>query len=363
MKYYIAERNIDLDGGRTAWTKARADAERIAAGIGYVELPVVPPEGDRQTGGLGRKLRGHIVMGRVWRAALAPLGKGDVLFLQLPAVHNSLLLASALRRARRRGTHIVALVHDLDTLRMSLVQSYSLRTRARMALEEKGILRWCDRFIVHNEKMAELMVSRGFSPEKLIPLGIFDYLMEPAAEAAVEKRTVSPNRDRLLVAGNLKPEKAGYLYDLPEGTAIELYGPFFDEKAAGSGLQHHGVFTPEELPARLEGGFGLVWDGPASDTCRGIFGEYLKVNDPHKTSLYLAAGLPVAIWDGAALAEFITASGAGFAAASVPEAAERAAAMPAEEYERLFRGAAALGARLRRGEFLKAALEAAEGRL
>ena len=103
-----------------------------------------------------------------------------------------------------------------------------------------------------------------------------------------------------------------------------------------------------------------MWDGPGADTCRGVYGEYLRYNDPHKASLYLAAGLPVAIWEGAALAAFIEEAGAGFAAASVAEAAARAAAMPEEEYMTYFRNAAALGARLRRGEFLKTALEAAE---
>ena len=55
----------------------------------------------------------------------------------------------------------------------------------------------------------------------------------------------------------------------------------------------------------LFGSFGLVWDGMSSETCKGSFGEYLRINNPHKTSLYLASGIPVIIWSKAALAEFI----------------------------------------------------------
>ena len=34
-----------------------------------------------------------------------------------------------------------------------------------------------------------------------------------------------------------------------------------------------------------------MWDGPSPDTCAGVYGAYLRYNNPHKTSLYLAAGL------------------------------------------------------------------------
>ena len=360
MKYSIAEQKLGSDGGRTAWSKAREDAERIAAAAGYRALAVCPAAGDRVNGGLWEKLRGHVAMGRIWRRSLAILEPGDVLFIQLPVIHNSLFLAGALRRAGRKGVRIIGLIHDLETLRMSLDDCLDLRSRVRMHLEETGILRACHALIVHNDRMRELMAGRGLDRARMIPLGIFDYLVEPAAAEAAAGRKVSRDRDRLIVAGNLSPDKAGYLYDLPEGAALELYGLFYDEKAGRADSRYHGAFDPDKLPAALEGGFGLVWDGPGADTCRGVYGEYLRYNNPHKTSLYLASGLPVAIWDQAALAALIEEEGAGFGAASVAEAAARAAGMTAEEYESCFRNAARLGEKLRRGEFLRAALEAAE---
>ncbi len=361
MKYYAAEEKIVSDGGRTAWTKAREDTERIAAAQGYTGIPIIPAEGDRVNGGLREKLRGHITMGRIWRDALTVLKRGDTLFIQLPAAHNSLLFASVLRRVHRRGVRIVALVHDLDTVRMGLVEDLSLRIKARMFLEESGVLRICDRLIVHNDRMAELMEKKGVAREKMISLGIFDYLVEPAAAAAASERKPSSLRDRLIVAGNLHPEKAGYLYDLSGGASMELYGMFYDEERGKcAGHRYHGSFDPGQLPAVLNGGFGLVWDGPAADSCRGPFGEYLRYNNPHKTSLYLASGLPVAIWNEAAMAPFIEKEGVGFAASSVAEAAARAAAMSEEEYLICFRKAAALGERLRRGDSLSAALSAAQ---
>lgn len=357
MNCYIAERKIEKNGGLTAWSKAREDAERICAELGFGPIPVRPAAEDRVNAGLAQKVRGHFAMARIWRRGLRDLGAGDSLFLQLPAIHNCLFLAGILRRARRRGVRIVGLIHDLETLRMSLDESVSLRSRWRMHAEETSVLRVCDKLIVHNDRMAERLAAQGIPREKLVPLGIFDYLADEAAEAAVCRRAISPQRDRLIAAGNLRPDKAGYLYDLPETVGLELYGVGYEGPAERGSVRYHGAFPPGELPARLEGGFGLVWDGPTADGCRGVYGEYLRYNNPHKTSLYLAAGLPVAIWEQAALAELVTAEGVGFAAASVAEAAARAAAMPLEEYETYFRRAAALGTRLRRGTFLKKALE------
>lgn len=360
MKYCIAERKLGPDGGRTAWSKAREDATRIASALGYEPIEVLPSGEDRVNGGLGAKLRGHFAMGRIWREALGKLGEGDTLFIQLPVIHNSLFLAGLLRSARRRGVRVVGLIHDLETLRMSLDKTIGLRSRVRMHMEETGVLRACHKLIVHNEKMRSLLEAQGVPREKTILLGIFDYLMAPETEAAVAGREPSGERDRLIVAGNLRPDKAGYVYDRSADVPLELYGVFYDEAAAGPGHRYHGALDPDELPAKLAGGFGLVWDGPAADTCRGVYGEYLRYNNPHKTSLYLASGLPVAIWDQAALADLITAENAGIAAASIGAAAEKAASLTAEEYAVYFRNAAALGERLRRGDFLKAALQAAE---
>ena len=58
----------------------------------------------------------------------------------------------------------------------------------------------------------------------------------------------------------------------------------------------------------MEGSFGLVWDGISVETCAGVYGEYLKVNNPHKTSLYLASGIPVIIWKEAAWLSLLNAN-------------------------------------------------------
>ncbi|MBT3589086.1 MAG: hypothetical protein HN507_10605, partial [Flavobacteriaceae bacterium] len=65
--------------------------------------------------------------------------------------------------------------------------------------------------------------------------------------------------------------------------------------------------------------FGLVWDGVSTETCSGQYGAYLKYNNPHKTSLYLLSGLPVIVWDKAAIASFILDNNIGFSVSNLNE--------------------------------------------
>ncbi len=356
MNCYIQEKKRPGPTSRTAWSKARTDAEAICADAGWTAISIVPPPGDRENAGLAAKLAGHVRMDGVWRDGLSRLSDGDTLLIQLPVIHNCLFLARALRRARDRGVRVIGLVHDLESLRMSLDASFGLRTRARMHIEETGVLGVCDRLVVHNDKMRALMAERGVPDDKMISLGLFDYLMTADAERAVLERDPAADYRTLVVAGNLSADKAGYIYALPPGLRVNLYGVYYDGSRGAAGGDYRGAFAPDELPAALEGGFGLVWDGPDADTCRGVYGEYLRYNNPHKASLYLASGLPVVIWSGAALAETITAAGAGFAVGSLGEAAEVLRDMTAADYAQYRANAAALGAALRRGQRLRTAL-------
>ena len=186
--------------------------------------------------------------------------------------------------------------------------------------------------------------------DKMVALGLFDYLCSAdISEVAARKA------DPIVVAGNLSPHKAGYLYELAEILPVRAYGVGLDQKRAGK-IDYRGSFSPEELPSLLRGSFGLVWDGPDTTTCSGAFGEYLKVNNPHKTSLYLAAGLPVIIWEEAALAPLLKESGAGLAISSLGDIPEAIEHVSEDGYAKMILSARRLGERIRAGYYTERAL-------
>ena len=116
----------------------------------------------------------------------------------------------------------------------------------------------------------------------------------------------------------------------------------------------------EKIISALEGGFGLIWNGDSMETCDGDMGNYLRYNSPHKLSLYLAAGMPVIIWEEAAAAEFVREHGVGIAVSSLRELPEILHNVTKERYEEYLKNIVPLSEKLRSGAYTKRAIRAAE---
>lgn len=107
----------------------------------------------------------------------------------------------------------------------------------------------------------------------------------------------------------------------------------------------------------IQGQFGLVWDGDSIETCSGNTGNYLRYNNPHKTSLYLAAGIPVLIWKEAAIAKFVQEHNAGILIDNLQEIEEVFNSTTQEKLEEMQRNAKEVGLKLRDGYYFKRAIE------
>ena len=358
MKYSIVEK-IDA-GERTAWSKARADAAAIAADEGYVPIEVCGTGTERENSSVSAKLRAHACMGKIWKRAFSDLGNGDELFIQLPVVNNYLLMQGLFKKLRRRGVKIIALIHDLETLRMIKDETLSKKQKLRMRIEEIGTLKQCSRLIVHNAEMQKLVASIGIETPMTV-LGVFDYLISqkesgPSVTALADARMEKKARS-VVIAGNLDEHKSGYIYTIPEDVTVDLYGVHYKENNKKN-LHYHGSFPADKLPFVLDGGFGLIWDGTSADTCTGAYGDYLRFNTPHKTSLYIASCFPVIIWEKAALAAFVTENGIGFTVSSLSEIPEKLRTLTDAQYAEMYENVKKLSEKLRGGGFLRAALNA-----
>lgn len=285
----------------------------------------------------------------MWQLGRIP--KGSRLYIQCPiySFFNQRFMSRLCDKLERGCFRITLILHDVDSLR------YPDRAEWLGPLERR-LYHMAETVIVHNESMKEILQqTHGLSPEKMVTLGIFDYLYDrdPVGADADYTRTV-------FVAGNLDPEKSGYIYGLgrlADTLTINLYGGNFRREAAPETLRYQGSFPPDELPRHLQGNFGLIWDGISVTECTGQTGEYLRINNPHKTSLYLAAGFPVIIWKQAALAPFIVENGLGLAVDSLEELPRLLEQLTDEEYRGFVANVASFGALLRRGAYIRKALE------
>lgn len=353
MKYYLKER--DALESRNAGSKARNDVETIVEQLGFRPVDVVLPY--KPTEHLLDAVAAHLRIYRFFRKQLSSLQNGDELLVQFPPRSHSILFPRLYKALRRRGVKVAFLIHDLERMRYSRLADVRLKKRIRILLEESRLIKVPDTVICHNDKMKGFLEQQGIPAEKLVPLGIFDYLTDCPLEDRSANRPNDPVGNRVIIAGNLSPEKCVYigsLQDVP-GVTFDLYGVGYEDLGQPN-VSYHGAFQPDELVGKLEGDFGLVWDGTSVDTCTGIFGNYLRLNDPHKLSLYLTAGLPVIVWEEAAVADFVKENGVGLTVASLKDIANTLTGMTPDDYQNMAKNAARISKLLRDGHYLKTAL-------
>ncbi len=358
--FYVSEKySLTHTGQHTAIGKAREDVECILADSGFASIDVVQNSPDVARGSSpALKLKRRLFSAGDWKKALHTLASGDILFIQFPVHNHSVAVSKYLASLAKDGVRIVLVVHDLESFRIIHNSDEPRLRRLELKREEGLLLEACVGIIFHNTKMQErareLFGEQVY--QKSVSLGCFDYLLPDDVARAVEERPIASKSKGVVIAGNLLRRKAGYVYELPLDVPFLLFGPNYEGGDSRQNATYRGVFAPDELPMHLDGSFGLIWDGPTADTCAGAYGEYLEINNPHKASLYLASGLPVIVWERAALAELVTKSGCGITVASLSEIGDKVAALDDATYEEMTNNVRELGKKIRNGGFLRDAV-------
>ena len=156
-------------------------------------------------------------------------------------------------------------------------------------------------------------------------------------------------------------KKSSYIYKLDKlflsNIKIYLYGGNFEKKENVRNCIYKGAYDADILPNVMEGDYGLVWDGPELSRCEGNTGNYMRYNNPHKVSLYIAAELPIIIWDQAALADFVTKNHIGITVDSLEKIEEELSKITEEQYRVLKDNLRKLSVKVQNGYYLENALQ------
>jgi hypothetical protein len=143
-----------------------------------------------------------------------------------------------------------------------------------------------------------------------------------------------------------------------KGYKLNIYG----NRNGLSGLEDsdsihvHDFMKSEEFITGVDGDFGFVWDGDSLDTCSGSFGEYLRWNSPHKVSFYLRAGLPIIVWDKAAVAPIVKKEGIGICISNISELNNILKSITLEEMQKMRINVNRVSKDLSNGAFLNKAV-------
>ncbi len=338
-----------------AGSKAPRDVRDILVSMGYAPINIhvelcADIEKDRASDWRRNRSKEE------WESCVANVPAGSVLVLQNPFRVENIYREMAILELKKKGVKIVSIVHDIESIRGLNSSEYYFR-------EEEFMMKTADVIIIQNSKMREYMAMQWPGEWQIVELGIFDYLAEgeDIKEAVFDKK--------VSFAGSLEYRKSPFIYMLGElaETRFVLYGPDFEKDRFDGGvipknLEYKGSYPPEVMPYELNRGFGLVWEGEEINTCDKGTGHYLTMNSPHKLSLYLASGLPVIIWDKAAMAKFVLENNVGFTVSSLYQLEEKLKEVTEEDYAIYACNARKIGHRLRNGEFTMAALKEAEGK-
>lgn len=318
-----------------AFGKARNDINTIAenAGIGtvYVRCEFYK---------LPLRTTWHVL--HIYQRMLRNVEHGTEMIFQYP-VSVPKALPLTIKMMHHKGLKVTFLIHDINAFRYQ-----------RDTAKEVAILNKADRLIVHTDAMKQLLSQHGVTAPMTV-LHLFDYLSQ---DKVVTGGGIMLRKHEVVFAGFLKkskflPELCQHPFD---GIQFNLYGEKGDMSfEAFPHIHYKGIFDSNHVGS-ISGGWGLVWDGDTITSCKGNLGEYLRYNLPHKLSLYIAADIPVVVWDQSAVAEMVKREQLGLVVSDLRQLPEVIHNVSDEQYTTFLTHVQQMGERLRSGAMTLAAL-------
>ena len=321
-----------------AGTKATEDCRNILIAAGFTDLELHFVKSLWRTPFNLLKLLCRLLY------SVAIVKSGSLILVQYPLKGVNNVFGYFLRILQSKNCKCCCIIHDLDSLRNDVNETEIKK--------EINRLNKYDVVISHNPSMSSWLRKNGFK-KSVEEIGFFDYLVNK--DLVTHNQSTARTFNRIVFAGNLG--RGNFLQDfIATSTSLnlELYGGGFNKNVSQqhTAFTWHGSFSTDEIVREINGDFGLVWDGDSVDQIDGLMGNYQRYNTPHKTSLYLAAGIPVIVSASAAIAPYIIQQQLGFTIDSLSEIESRVATITDETYQKMKANVSQVQSKLTSGDFL-----------
>lgn len=327
MKKYIV---TGVEGDKKiATSKAREDVSFFLETLDFSELKIKIPKS---------KIKKILISQSEMLKELNRVEEEAILVFQYPLYSRFLEDIFLTKIENMEKVKKILLIHDVESLRFYKNNQTDID-------REINFFNHFDVIISHNIKMSTWLRNSGVI-KPLVELELFDY----SEKTKNEKNKMA---DPIIFAGNLVKSK--FLKKLSIKTPLKLYG-INPETQYPVNISYEGAYEASELGKHIKGSFGLVWDGDSMKTCLGVSGEYMKFNNPHKVSLYLAKGLPIIIWKESALSNFIVENGIGIAVENLESMDTTLFNMKESEYINMQKNVLEFSQKIRQGIFIKKAI-------
>jgi hypothetical protein len=313
-----------------------ADAEKILMSLGF--QPISFPY--HHSFSLRAKLARSLFLFKV----LFAIKKDSVVIFLFPVYARMNLLL--LKWLSNKNVKIVCYIADIDGIKDG---------DEKLLRKEISFFKRFKYFVVHNERMKSWLHKNVPGDHHAVMIRFFDFLAKPSQA----QRHLSFN---VVFAGNLAKslflEKLHLLSKGEPSLHFHLYGQGQSNgMISQENVTWYGMEEPHTLPVKLEGSFGLIWEGDSIDIPSGSLGHYIEYISHHKLSLYILAGLPVIVAASAASASLIEEYKIGFTIESLYEIKERIKAVSETNYREMRANMEPLANKISKGDFLKNALD------
>jgi len=337
-RFYLSK---NYNGLTNAGNKAKTDIEEILSKLGFKNAGLPQTTYTNKARGFLRTLMGVLKV-------LFTVSANDIVVVQYPFKKYYSFVCNLIHLKRGK---VITIIHDLGTF----------RRKKLTADKEINRLNHSDVLIVHNDRMEEWLRQQGFT-KPMVCLEIFDYL---SSSINRKQNTLNQETIKVIYAGALNYKKNSYLYSLKDVMSkwqFELYGRGFEEdKIENKSLfKCKGFVASDQLIEQVSAHFGLIWEGNSIHTCSGDFGVYLKINNPHKVSLYIRCNLPIIIWKEAALASFVAEHKIGICISSLEELDSILPSITLEAYDEMVRNVRNINEKISSGYYCRKAVDTAE---
>lgn len=296
-----------------ASSKARKDVSRFILESGFVTIGK-----NDKTRIKDNKIAKIILAIKLYMKLLLTLNSSDVLFLQ----QSFTILKPILAIKKIKRFKVIYLIHDLFSLRYSEEKSINIH-RAEIDADIQTISQ-CEYVIAHNPIMLDKLRLFGCK-SKLISLDIFDYY----TDVPVRKRKYKEGEKWMVSFAGYLP-KSKFLHTIDKSShnyEMVIYGGPKEDFVTSI---YKGTVDSDILPSVIEGHWGLVWEGEYNIEYAD---NYTRINNPHKMSMYIVAGLPIICWNKSAAAFFIETNKLGFSVSSLDEIDARLSRFAPSDYD------------------------------
>ncbi len=186
--------------------------------------------------------------------------------------------------------HKILFIHDIDGLRFE---------DKRLLNKEINYFKKFDYIICHNKVMEKYLKDKGIT-SKIYNFEYWIYLSQRIGKKS------NHNFNNIAYAGNIN--KTSFYNELEENRMQFNLCVYSSDKIKPNNnkIKYVGGYNPDELPSKISEPLGLVWDGSIDERDQNsLYKNYTKYNNPHKVGCYIAAGIPIIVWEKSALANLV----------------------------------------------------------